>query len=587
MEELTHTLLENGSIERQDNRFVLSPKISNLQIPDTIQGIIAARMDRLEDNLKRTMQVAAVIGRDFAFRILQSITDMREELKSHLLNLQGLEFIYEKQLFPELEYIFKHALTQEVAYNSLLLKRRKEIHETIGRAIEKLYAERLEEFYEMLAYHYSKSDNLKKAYHYLKRSGIKAIGNHSAWEAYAYYRDAFGVLERLSETEDNEQDQLELIDLAYRPMVYLAYSVDCLPMLKRAEEIYEEMGDERNLAKWCSIQAKYHVYQANAEESLAYSEKSYHHALNIQDLDLMAETAPGLHLSYALTGEYYKTVETILPIIELFEKSNRQSEYFGHPYIAYCWLGGGCGSSLGLIGKFEEGEALCQKVLQVAKENGDKISLGFCEFYYGFLDHFQGNWSQAKVHFKNSLEYHQEIDFISIKGWVLGALGMAHSYLGDFAAANQYFENGVRFFEDTGIEIAKNLLHLYMGVHFYESDDLNRSRQTLDQALLMSKKINAKSEEGMVLIYLGSTIGKLNPIDTKAAERHILEGIKILEDLKLRTYYSLGLFQLGDLYSDSGRPDEAHDYLTRAEKNFKQMGMDFWLNRTQESLSRL
>ncbi|MFQ5918249.1 MAG: adenylate/guanylate cyclase domain-containing protein, partial [Candidatus Binatia bacterium] len=126
MEEYTHTLLENGSIQRKENQYVLSRKASDIQVPDTIQGIIAARMDRLEDTLKRTMQVASVIGRDFAFRILQTITGMREELKSHLLNLQGLEFIYEKSLFPELEYIFKHALTQEVAYNSLLLKRRKE-----------------------------------------------------------------------------------------------------------------------------------------------------------------------------------------------------------------------------------------------------------------------------------------------------------------------------------------------------------------------------------------------------------------------------------------------------------------------------
>ena len=151
VEELTHSLLENGSIQRKDEQYVLSRKASEIEVPDTIQGIIAARMDRLEENLKRIMQVASVIGREFAFRILQTITGMREELKSYLLNLQGLEFIYEKQLFPELEYIFKHALTQEVAYNSLLLKRRKEIHEKIGEAIEELYPDRLEEFYEMLA----------------------------------------------------------------------------------------------------------------------------------------------------------------------------------------------------------------------------------------------------------------------------------------------------------------------------------------------------------------------------------------------------------------------------------------------------
>jgi predicted ATPase len=171
MEELTHSLLENDSIQKKDHQFVLSGKASDIQVPDTIQGIIAARMDRLEDNLKRTMQVASVIGRDFAFRILQTITGLRAELKAYLLNLQGLEFIYEKSLFPELEYIFKHALTQEVAYNSVLHKRRKEIHGKIGGAIEQIYAESLEEFYEMMAYHFDQGEVWDKAVEYQEHSG--------------------------------------------------------------------------------------------------------------------------------------------------------------------------------------------------------------------------------------------------------------------------------------------------------------------------------------------------------------------------------------------------------------------------------
>jgi predicted ATPase len=105
IEELIHSLLENGSIQRDRNQCFLSIAPKDIQVPDTIQGIIAARMDRLEDNLKRTLQAASVVGRDFAFRILQTVTGMREELKSYLLSLQGLEFIYEKSLFPELEFV--------------------------------------------------------------------------------------------------------------------------------------------------------------------------------------------------------------------------------------------------------------------------------------------------------------------------------------------------------------------------------------------------------------------------------------------------------------------------------------------------
>ncbi len=176
MEELTQSLLENGSIQKKDHQFVLSGKASGIQIPDTLQGIIAARIDRLEDNLKRIMQVASVIGREFAYRILQTIMGMREDLKASLLKLQGLEFIYEKSLFPELEYIFKHAMTQEVAYNSLLHKRRKEIHEKIGKAIEELYSGSLEEYYELLAYHYELAEIRDRAIHYLTRAADRAKG---------------------------------------------------------------------------------------------------------------------------------------------------------------------------------------------------------------------------------------------------------------------------------------------------------------------------------------------------------------------------------------------------------------------------
>ena len=173
-------------------------------------------MDRLEENLKRTIQIASVIGRDFAFRILQTITGMREELKSYLLNLQRLEFIYEKSFFPELEYVFKHALTQQVAYNSLLQKRRKEIHEKIGRSIEELWPGRLEEFYEMLAYHYSKSGNPEKAHKYLKLSGNKAAKNYSNSEAFRFYKEAIDMLTRAPETKENKKDQIQIRLLVFK-----------------------------------------------------------------------------------------------------------------------------------------------------------------------------------------------------------------------------------------------------------------------------------------------------------------------------------------------------------------------------------
>ena len=227
MEEFTHTLLENGSIERKDMTYVLSRKASDIHVPDTIQGIIAARMDRLEENLKRTMQVASVIGRDFAFRILQTIIGMREELKSYLLNLQGLEFIYEKSLFPELEYMFKHVLIQDVAYHSLLIKTRKKLHERIGNALEELYEDRLDEHYEKLVYHYQQSGNREKAVVYLVIAAKKAADRFANEEAMAFCEEALKILDQLATTAENQKLRR---DIEFLQLQLKAISDEILPM---------------------------------------------------------------------------------------------------------------------------------------------------------------------------------------------------------------------------------------------------------------------------------------------------------------------------------------------------------------------
>jgi class 3 adenylate cyclase len=239
VEEFTLSLQENGSIERKDKKYVLSGKASDIHVPDTIQGIIAARMDRLEDNLKRTMQVASVIGRDFAFRILQTIIGMREELKSHLLNLQGLEFIYEKSLFPELEYIFKHAMTQEVAYDSLLAKRRKEVHKRIGEAIEQIYAERLEEFYEMLAYHFDCGEVWDKALFYLRLAGSKAAERSALPDARAWFEQALSVLEVLPASQSTLEQAFEIRFELRTVLTQLGEFRPALERLREAETLSE------------------------------------------------------------------------------------------------------------------------------------------------------------------------------------------------------------------------------------------------------------------------------------------------------------------------------------------------------------
>jgi class 3 adenylate cyclase/tetratricopeptide (TPR) repeat protein len=195
VEEIVRDLLDRRELVKSVDRYVSSRPIDELEIPDTVQGVLSARMDRLSDDLKRTMQVASVIGRDFAFRLLKGIMELGEELRSHLSNLVGLEVLYEKCLYPELEYIFKHALTQEVAYESLLKQRRRKIHERIGQIIEELYPDRLEEYFDVLAHHYQRSGNLVKAVHFLLLAGEKSNQRGAIISARELFEKALEIAE--------------------------------------------------------------------------------------------------------------------------------------------------------------------------------------------------------------------------------------------------------------------------------------------------------------------------------------------------------------------------------------------------------
>ncbi|MGA2467478.1 MAG: adenylate/guanylate cyclase domain-containing protein, partial [Thermodesulfobacteriota bacterium] len=207
VEEIVRDLLDRGDLVKSGDQYIGNRPIDQLEIPNTIQGVLAARMDRLSEDLKQTMQVASVIGRDFAFRLLKSIMELGEELQVRLTNLVGLEILYEKALYPELEYIFKNVLTQEVAYESLLKQRRQEIHGRIARAIEELYADRLEQHYELLAYHYGRSGEAEKAIEYLMLAAEKSNQNKAAQAACEFFKQALKVVESAHISLDPEKDR--------------------------------------------------------------------------------------------------------------------------------------------------------------------------------------------------------------------------------------------------------------------------------------------------------------------------------------------------------------------------------------------
>ena len=587
MEELTRSLLENGFIQKNDHQYILSKKPSEIKVPDTVQGIIAARMDRLEENLKRTMQVASVIGRDFAYRILQTITGMQRELKSLLVNLQELEFIYEKSLFPELEYIFKHALTQEVAYNSLLLKRRKEIHERIGKAIEELYPDRLEEFYEMLAHHYSRAENPEKAYKYLKLSGEKAVRGYSNWEAIHFFREAIALIERLPESHENKRKGIEIRYLMKNAVRPLGYPDDSLEILQEGERLAIELGDDRSLAAFYAAMGLCSTVRGDPAQGAEYQEKCIEAAEKVEDVELTAQAAFELCATYGLSGEFYKVPALASRAIALLEKTGRELDFCGLFYNPYSLLLGSLGGAKGLLGYFKEGEELCQRGLEFASKVEDPYTPATAKYMYGTLYCVKGDGASAVHLLERAAQECEQVQFLILIGALYGVQAWGYCLTGELNAARETAERAIKIQCDVGIPFNLPLTYLVLSMVCLEEGGLDSAQRYAEKALETAQNHNVMSFGAYARMLLGRIIAKADDTQRKTAIAEILQGIGRADELKLRPFCANGYFYLGEAYIDTGQKEKALEALKKAEAEFQDMGMDYWLRRTHEVMAKL
>jgi tetratricopeptide (TPR) repeat protein len=512
---------------------------------------------------------------------------MQEDLKSYLLNLQGLELIYEKSLFPEFEYIFKHAITQEVAYNSLLLNRRKEIHEKIGQAIEQLYHERMEEFYEMLAHHYGRSDNLEKASHYLKLSGDKAAKNYSNREAFRFYREAITVLNKEPETEENRKRKVEVLLLITGPMRLLGYPEDSLQILQEGERLARELNDDRSLANLYSSMSLYYSFQGDPIQGIKYCEDCVEEAVKIQDLDLAAPIGQDLCNFYFLSGDPLKMVDAASKVLALIEKTKKETEFFGRPLNTYSALHAHCGHAMAMLGRFEEGEALCEKAFRSALKVNSVYSIGWAEVNYSYLYMHRGDGKNTVEHAQKAIRCLDEAQAVIILGLARTVLGMGYCFLGNLGTARAYIEEGIKIHNDTGMPFLLSLQYYFLSTVYLNSGDLENARSCVEKALDLSRNNNEKHFEGRSWALLGKVLGRVNPSQNDKAEEFILRGLNILDELRTRPWCAEVYLYLGELYADTGHPEKALEYLKKAKGMFQEMGMDYYLRQAQQVLARV
>jgi len=573
VEEITHSLLENGFIQRKDQEYVLTRKASEIEVPDTIQGIISARLDRVEESLKRIMQVASVIGREFAFRILQSITGMKEDLKSCLLNLQGLEFIYEKQLFPELEYIFKHALTQEVAYSSLLIKRRKEIHEKIGDVIEELYPERLEEYYEVLAYHYERSDKKEKALKYLYLANQKASNASSMEDAKAYFDKAMKILDTMPDTPENQEQRISLLVNQFI--------------------VFEQL------------------FQINEYYNLLTRHESL--AAKIENIGLAGGFYSRMGFCELEFGSFDKAIQSETKAVELCEASgNTEYAAFAFMIMQYCYI---------YKGDADRVFALQENVLRMTAEHFNLFAHVRSFVATSLALSYSGRWNEAVEAGQNALNIAKEYTDDSQISLALFSISIAYSVKGDTSRAIEYGEMSLKKAPTPaheawaycalawawcrsgephkGIEILDTYVQIFRAGHFIMGEisfssclcegylmtgEYDKAEQIANEALEVAERCGAKH-------YIGWSHSILTEVALKTnfskALPHIEKSISIFKEVKAEDDLARAYADYGRFYKKQGNTSQAREYLTNALEIFERLRMLIWPDKVREELSSL
>ncbi len=255
LEETVRTLVETGALDGPRGAYRLTRPVEALQVPATVQTILAARIDRLPPEEKRLLQAASVIGKDVPYALLAAIAEQPEEaLRRGLGHLQEAEFFHETRLFPDLEFTFKHALTHDVACAGLLGERRRDLHAAVAAAIERLHADRLVEHVERVAHHAQQGEIWDKAARYLRQAGAKAFTRSANHEAATYFEQALDALRRLPEHPDAIAESLDLRFDLRTALLPLGETGRMGALLDEAEALAEAVGDQHRLGLALTLQ---------------------------------------------------------------------------------------------------------------------------------------------------------------------------------------------------------------------------------------------------------------------------------------------------------------------------------------------
>ena len=575
LEELSRTVREQGGLSAQAT------------VPDTVQEVLLARIDRLPPEQKHLLQAASVVGKNVAVALLRSVAELPDDVLTRgLLGLRTAEFLYETHGGPDVEYTFRHALTQEVAYASLLEDRRRALHVRIVDALERLSPERRGEQVERLAEHAVRGELWEKAATYLRQAGVRDAARSAHREAVARYEQALRALERLPRTRERIEQAIDLRFDLRTSLLPLGQLPKILAYLREAETLALTISDQRRLGQLCAYITNYYFVTGQQKEALEFGERAHAIATALGDFALAVETKFRLGQVHHAVGQYRRAVTAFGESVESVQGPLRH-ERFGLPVavsvVARSWLARSCAA----LGEFARGIASGEEALQIAQAVDQPFDLVIASQGAGHVYLRKGDLARAIPVLEQGLELCR---VWKIPVWfpqIASALGSAYALSGRFADGLPLLEEAVaqhaamRRVEGHALWVA-GLSEGYLRAGRLE-DAAGFARQALDLAVAHRER----GHEAWILRLLGEIALDAGEARLVEGEELYRRGLALADELAMRPLVAHCRLGLGRLARRRGDRAGAEPHLAAAVALLGEMEMGLWLGPAEAELRAL
>jgi class 3 adenylate cyclase/tetratricopeptide (TPR) repeat protein len=588
LEESVRALIETRALTGSRGAYRLEKPVETLQVPATVQAILAARIDRLPPEEKQLLQVAAVIGHEVPFRLLEALGwESEERLRQGLAHLQASEFLYETSLFPELEYSFKHALTHEVTYGSLLQERRRSLHAKVLAAIERVHADRLDEHIEELARHAQRAEDWEKAVDYVRKAGSIAQMRGALADVIQRYEQALELAARCARTPTNLRREVDTrLDLSLM-LPGLGQFARARHVLEQAEPLAHELKDPARQAQIAAQMSGWLWFHGLFDAGLEQARIAQASAETLDDPLLRLRALNVLALSHGMLGNLRAAIESHRPIVEPENEEitkRMPSAYSSSLYLSGLgWLS----NWYSLLGEFGDALGLADKGVQYAEALQVPRAMAYAYHYRSLVSRIKGDFDVCVALHTGMLELSEKE---GMPFWVSNAeifLGRTLADLGRAAEGLEHSLRGIALQDELGTRANISILRANHAITLLLAGRHEDARAQAEDALRIARETKGRGSEAGALATLGRVLVAPGFDDAKAAAAAYTDGLAISQELGMRPLAGHCLLGLGQAAVRSGDRDKAREQFSAAAALFRDMGMAYYLKRAEEELAGL